>query len=291
MSPTTRTVDTTAARNQLAVAQQGGNTIAQMFDRQKNEIARALPAHMDADRLARIATTVVKQTPRLLECTDVSLLGALMLSAQTGLEPGPLGLSYFTPRRIKGVWEVVWIMGYKGIVRLARNSGEIKSIVARPVYQRDTFEYAYGLEDHLLHKPSSGDRGQVIASYAVALYKDGGHTFEVLEREEIEARRGRGAGGGRDDVGPWVTDFPAMAAKSAIRKMAPWLPLSVEAVGAIQRDEQVTRGIVTRDDIEAGAPYTPPPADDVADDVADAELVEPDFDPESGEQIPAGVGR
>src|SRR5436309_12826592 len=90
------------AENTTAPAQQQqGNgaprSIYQLIEAQKQEIARALPKHMDADRLARVAITTLRQTPRLLECTPQSLLGALMLSAQLGLEPGPLGHAYLVP--------------------------------------------------------------------------------------------------------------------------------------------------------------------------------------------------
>ena len=45
--------------------EQKQNTLAHHIDRMQPEIARALPKHMTPDRLARIATTVMRQTPAL----------------------------------------------------------------------------------------------------------------------------------------------------------------------------------------------------------------------------------
>src|SRR5690606_29461645 len=67
--------------------------------RVKAEIARALPRHVDPDRLMRVALTVIRQNPELRECTVPSLLAAVMQCAQLGLEPGVLGHAYLVPFR------------------------------------------------------------------------------------------------------------------------------------------------------------------------------------------------
>lgn len=243
---------------------QAPRSIYQLIDAQKSEIARALPKHMNPDRLARIAVTTLRQTPRLLECTSTSLLGALMLSAQLGLEPGPLGHCYFVPfwnknaewtddqgRKRKGSYEVTWIIGYKGIIDLARRSGQLLSIEARPVYANDEFEFAYGLDDKLEHKPAiDGTRGEIRAFYGIARFRDGGRYFVVLSKDEIDAHRARSKS--KDD-GPWVTDYVAMGCKTVVRVMAPFLPLSPELAGAIEHDDAVHR------DIEPDMVEMPPP--------------------------------
>lgn len=245
-----------AQRAETAPATTGDKprSIYQLIDAQKSEIARALPKHMNPDRLARIAVTTLRQTPRLLECTSTSLLGALMLSAQLGLEPGPLGHCYFVPfwnknaewvddegRKRKGSYEVTWMIGYKGIIDLARRSGQLQSIEARPVYANDHFEFAYGLDDKLEHVPAlDGDRGEIRAFYGIARFKDGGRYFVVLSKAEVDAHRARSKS--KDD-GPWVTDYVPMGCKTVIRVMAPFLPLSPELAGAIEHDDAVHRDI------------------------------------------------
>lgn len=240
--------DTTPMRNQLAerrvqVAESDSGeplTIGRLIDRQRAELARALPKHMAADRLARIATTVIKSTPKLLECSAPSLLGALMLSAQTGLEPGPLGHAYLVPRRNRGVWECQWMLGYKGIIELARRSGKLVSIEAREVCERDDFDFAYGLSERLHHRPyMTGERGPIVAFYGVAKFTDGGHYFLVMSKADVDRARER-SDAARAGAGPWISDYAAMGRKTVIRRMAPFLPLRVEEATILTHDETVS---------------------------------------------------
>ena len=232
-------------------------TIGQLIDRQRAQIARALPAHMDADRLARIATTVIKTTPRLNECSAPSLLGALMLSAQTGLEPGPLGHVYFVPRRNRGTWECQWQLGYRGIIELARRSGLLLSIEAREVCEHDEFSFRYGLDEQLEHTPLiDGDRGPIVAFWGLARFVDGGHYFLVLSKDQIDAARERSSAG---QNGPWVTDYAAMGRKTVIRRMMPFLPLTSEQAAVLSRDGGVTR--VAAGSVVADVAENAPPAD------------------------------
>lgn len=219
-------------------------TIHQLFESMRPQIARALPKGMTAERMIRVALTAIKSTPRLAECDPMSLIGAVMLSAQLGLEPGPLGHVYFVPFRNNkkgGIYEVTFIIGYKGIIDLAQRSGKLLSIESREVYTGDEFEFEYGLDPILKHRPKmDGDRGDLRAVYGVAHYKDGGRFFWVMPKSEIEKHRNRSTS--KND-GPWVTDYDAMARKTVIRAMAPFLPLTVEAAVAIVQDETVQHGI------------------------------------------------
>jgi len=228
-----------------AVAQQEQPpTLAGLIEQMKPQIARALPKHMDPDRVARIALTVVRQTPQLARCNPQSFLGALMTAAQLGLEPGPLGEAYFVPYG----QDVTFIPGYRGLVKLAWQSGLMKSIAAHTVHERDEFDYAYGLEPVLRHKPALTNRGEVIAVYAAAVLKDGGSAFVVLSTEDVEQIRARSKAGRN---GPWVTDWEAMARKTAVRQLIRWLPLSSElrnVATAAALDESVRTGEdLTRD--------------------------------------------
>ncbi|MBS1838469.1 MAG: recombinase RecT [Actinobacteria bacterium] len=255
-------------------------TIGQLIDLQRTEIARALPKHMDADRLARIATTTIKTTPKLMECSATSLLGALMLSAQTGLEPGPLGHVYFVPR-----WngktrtqECQWQLGYRGIIELARNSGKLVSIEAREVRARDHFEFRYGLDEKLEHQPfMAGDRGEIIAAWGLAKFTDGGHYFVVLSRSDIDEAMARSDSAAKG-FGPWITDYAAMARKTVIRRMAPFLPLSAEQAQVIAQDESV-HNISAGDRIAADIAAEPRP------EWIDSDIVDEDPEPEPAELV------
>lgn len=225
---------------QSAVAPRGDGppTVFDLINRQKSSIEMALPAHLSSDRFTRIALTVVRQNRQLAECDAASLIGALMVSAQLGLEPGgPLGQAYLVPFKR----EVTFILGYKGIIELARRSGQLSSIVAHEVCENDEFSYHYGIEDHLEHRPViKGPRGNAYAYYAIAKFKDGGNAFVVLSRDDIEKHRKRSSS---KDRGPWVSDYDAMARKTCIRVLAPYLPLSPELERAIGADERSFRRI------------------------------------------------
>jgi recombination protein RecT len=241
---------------EVATRQGPPTTIGDLLQSKKTEIALALPKHLDADRLLRTVSTAMRQTPLLAQCSPSSLLGAVMLSAQLGLEPGPLGHCYLLPfkkntKLPSGEWEshyeVTWILGYKGTIDLAWRSGKLKSIEAREVRQNDSFEYEYGLNPRLVHRPNiREDRGEAYAYYGVAHFKDGGYYFLVMSKSDIEEHRERSKA---KDKGPWITDYDAMARKTCIRAMAPFLPLSPDLVQAFANDETVRQGVVTADDV------------------------------------------
>ncbi|AKF14407.1 RecT-like ssDNA annealing protein [Mycobacterium phage Phayonce] len=245
-------------------------TLPQLIQQMKPEIAKALPAQMNPERMARIATTVLKQTPALARCTPASFLGALMTASQLGLEPGPLGESYFVPYGK----DVTFIPGYRGLIKLARNSGLLVDIWAEIVYANDEFKYTLGLHRDLQHVPATGDRGKPIYVYAAAKLKDGGTPFVVMTHAEVEAIRARSRAGKN---GPWVTDWNAMAKKTAVKQLAKWLPLSAEFNTATVMDGTV-RSDYTSNLIDVKPEYIDGEVDDNATDPEPAEMV-PDTDP------------
>ena len=245
-------------------------TIFDLVRNQREQVSVALPKGMDADRFTRLVITQMRQTPQLAQCTPASLLGSLMLSAQLGLEPGPLGHVWLIPRRKGNQMEVTFQLGYKGIIELARRSGQLSSIEAHEVCEADEFDFAYGTEGYLRHKPDiRGERGAAYAYYAVATFKDGGHAFVVLSRADVEKRKARSAAG---DSGPWKTDYDAMARKTAVRALAPFLPLSAELQRAIDTDDRV----YTRIEPDMAETSPPPGVTD------DGEIIEADVVGEDG---------
>ncbi|MDX5886481.1 recombination protein RecT [Bacillus cereus group sp. BfR-BA-00999] len=223
-------------------------------------MAEVLPKHMDMDRMSRIALTTIRTNPTLLECTVPSLMGAVMQAVQLGLEPGLLGHCYLLPfnknagtkQNPQWVKEVQFIIGYKGMIDLARRSGHIQSIYAHAVYENDEFEYELGLHPKLTHKPSFGDRGKFIGAYAVAHFKDGGYQMEFMPESEIEKRRGRSKS---KDFGPWKSDYEEMAKKTVVRSMFKYLPISIEVQTQAQHDEVVRKDITAEPEfIEAEEP-------------------------------------
>lgn len=214
----------------------GKPSLAQLIQQMRPEIARALPRQMNPDRMARIATTVLRQTPALARTTPESFLGALLTASQLGLEPGPTGEAYLVPYGNV----CTFIPGYRGLIKLARNSGQLRDIWAEVVYSNDTFRYSLGLHRDLVHEPADGDRGAPTHVYAAAELADGGRPFVVLRASEVEDIRARSKAGRN---GPWVTDWAAMAKKTAVKQLAKWLPLSAEMASAVTLDGSVRTDI------------------------------------------------
>jgi recombination protein RecT len=214
-------------------------TVRDLMLKNRAQIELALPKFMNADRLIRTALTSFSTTPKLLDCTPRSLLGAVIQCAQLGLEPGIIGMAYLVPFRNKkaNTVEVQFIPGYRGLLALARRSGEISTIQAHCVYAEDAFHYRYGLEPMLDHTPSAkSDRGAMIYVYAVARLKDGGSQFDVMTKAEVDHHRDRYSRAAKE--GPWISEYPEMAKKTVLRRLCKLLPASVELQTAVSLDER-----------------------------------------------------
>jgi len=218
--------------------------VKHLLEQNKLVIQQALPKHMNAERLMRVAITSVTSNPKLLECYVPTLIGGIIQCSQMGLEPNTvLGHAYLVPffNTKKSRTDAQVIIGYKGLIDLARRSGQIVSIAAHAVRARDVFEYEYGLTEKLRHVPASGERGDITHFYAVAHMKDGGHAFEVLSSEAVMKIRD-GSQGKKNAV--WKDHFEEMGRKTAIRRLAKYLPLSVEMAAAVALDDRASMGVV-----------------------------------------------
>ena len=234
-----------AKPNGNSVSKSKPKTIEDYLKQMAPAMQEALPKHMDIDRLLRLTMTTIRTTPELRQADAGSLLGAVMQAAQLGLEPGLLGQCYLLPfkNKNKGITEVQFIIGYKGMIDLARRSGHIKSIYAHAVYEKDEFEYELGLNPTLKHVPSmEEDKGEFIGAYAVAHFKDGGYQMEFMPKAEIEKRR-KASPGANSKYSPWHNYYEEMAKKTVIRHMWKYLPISVEIQEAVAYDEGTARNI------------------------------------------------
>ena len=230
---------TTTAKNSLttnnktaAVTEKRGKTIFDVIQAGAKQFATALPKHINSDRFVRIAITTIRQNPKLAQCNQESLLGALMVSAQLGLEPGVLGQCYLIPYGRECQFQI----GYKGMIELLRRSGQLKDIYAYSVYENDEFEMTYGLDRDLKHKPNLQNKGNFIGCYCVAVLKDDARAFEYMTKEEVEAHGKKFSK--TYGNGPWKSDFEAMAHKTVVKKMLKWLPVSVEFLEMANKDEK-----------------------------------------------------
>lgn len=203
------------------------------------QFATALPKHINSERFVRIAITNIRQNPKLMKCNQESLLGALMVSAQLGLEPGTLGQCYLIPFENKkaGTIECQFQIGYKGLIELLRRSGQLSDIYSYTVYENDDFNIEYGLSRTLIHKPNFDERGEIKGFYAVAILKDGAKAFEYMTKDEVIKHEEKYRKGSyKNDV--WNKNFEEMAQKTVVKKLLKWLPVSVEFLENISKDEK-----------------------------------------------------
>lgn len=220
-------------------------TIGSLMEAQKQRIAEALPAcGMTVDRFARLAISTFSNNPDLQKCTQASFMRAMMTCAQLGIEPSPvLGTCYLLPfnDRKKGTTEAQFILGYKGMIQLARRSGEIVRMSVRPVYQNDIFKIGFGLEDTLEHVPYGcredrdyPESGAFRGVYMVCKFKDGGHLIDYMPKAEIERHRAKSLA---KDFGPWKDFYEEMALKTIIRKNFKYLPSSTDIIHAVETSD------------------------------------------------------
>ncbi len=254
-----KAVATGEAQQQRLADMKPKEQIAYLLKQKAGEIAKMLPKHLNAERLMKVAQIAATTTPTLAKCDVASLVGAIGQCAQMGLEPNTvLGHAYLVPFNTKrkdanGVerWvnSVQVIIGYKGLIDLARRSGQIVSIAAHEVCSADRFELVYGLDEKLNHTPAMGERGEVIGFYAVAKLKDGGHCFEFMSSRQIEKIRDGSHGYQQavrfknEDDHPWTKHFVEMGRKTVIRRLAKFLPLSIEFQTAAVLDSMAEAGM------------------------------------------------
>ena len=246
---TTMTGREMAEASRKTAAEAGSATVKKFFEANRGTLEALLPKHFDSERMLKLALGALRTTPKLAGASLSSLLGSVVTCAQLGLEPNtPLGHAYLLPfdKREKrdGQWvtvetQVQVIIGWKGMVDLARRSGQIISIAAHEVCEGDDFRFAYGLDEELHHRPAMKDRGAVIGFYAVAKLVGGGHSFEFMSCDEVnhirdkaaEKNRAKKDNQGRPIItGPWLDNYVEMGRKTVLRRLFKYLPISIESL-------------------------------------------------------------
>ncbi len=199
-------------------------TLEGLLDQQRPKLAQLLPRHLSPERFIRISLAAAARNPSLLKCTPSSFLLAVAQAAELGLEPsGFAGGCDLIPRKNQsGAIEAHCEPNVKGLMDLARRTGQVLSIRSNPVYSRDVFEYVDGIEPVLRHVPVlAGDRGSLVNVYAIAHLKGGGTQIVVMTREDVErVRKSSRAKKGS----PWDTHPDRMWVKTAVKRLCRYLP-------------------------------------------------------------------
>lgn len=207
-------------------------------------VKELMPAALQdqAERICRMASLAIANTPKLQECSVGSLVQACAQAASLGLDVGGVtGLAYMVPYRPrKGPMRAQLQVGYKGYIELAHRANI--RVTARVVYKGDLFRVYMGTRDELLHEPKvySGPFEDITHAYAFGVFPDKGHQFDVLDRKLID--RAQASSQASYDGRPWQKHYDEMARKTAVRRLAKYLPKSPELLAAALLDHRSDTG-------------------------------------------------
>lgn len=222
---------------------------SEMVVKYRDDFAQLLPSHVNADQWVRLAQGAFRRDKNLAQAamaTPASLFAALSNAARLGLEPATEEF-YLTPRKNKGVPEVLGIVGYQGIIELIYRAGAVSSVIAEVVYQNDKFSYQPGRDERPIHEIDwdADDRGPLRLAYAYAIMKDGATSKVVVANKATIARAKASSPGSDSKYSPWNTDEAAMWLKTACRQLGKWVPTSAEyrreqlrAVQSVAREQE-----------------------------------------------------
>lgn len=219
-----------------------GTTCQALLEQYRSAFEIAGAKHLDVDRMIRVALMAVSRQTSLLECTSSSLLGAMMMAAQLGLDIGAKE-AYLVPFRNKHAGnrrEVQLIPDYRGVAKLIRNSGLVTNIEPEVVYKEDFFEYELGATPKLVHKPKlvqDRSKANIIATYSVATFKDGLKSIDVLPMDYVRSIEEKS----KAADGPWKGsqfDYAEMCKKTAIKHHSKRLPMDVNSQLAVNLDNR-----------------------------------------------------
>lgn len=258
-----------------------------------------LPSTIKPERFQSMVLTAVNTNPKLMACDPLSVVASALQSAQLGLEPNtPLGQAYLIPyeerKMVNGVWQTVrtvcnFQVGYRGLITLAFNSGELQSLDAQEVYANDDFDFNYGLNMTLKHIPATHNRKQLGENpthyYAVYKLKNGGQGMAVMTYEDVLEHAKKFSKTYNKKTGkfsgPWADNFDAMAKKTVLLKLMKYMPMAADsplARAATVDGAQFTGSM--NDDKTLEIDFTPSSINFIE---VESETTDQNADPETGE--------
>jgi recombination protein RecT len=246
---------TESLRNQAGLAtQQQSREIGfpAMIAQLKEQVALALPKHMNADRMARIALTAFRQNKDLALCDPRTVFASVIIAGQLGLEIGILGQAYLVPYNVSfkdesGNWqkrkECQLIPGWRGLVDLVNRAGRA-TVWTGAVYKGDDFSYKLGTETEIKHVPAGIDE-ELTHVYAVARVK--GAEYPIIEvwpvaKVRKHLSRYNKIGSSHYAVKDGGANFAAYARKVVLLQVIKYVPVSVEIQTAAELEYAATAG-------------------------------------------------
>lgn len=298
MSDTNRAVAAPAVGRLTGKPLKQCSTLEEAFGTRElmERIEACVPKHVTPNRMLRTFVSAVQKAPLLAQADIRTYIGACLTLAQLGLEPAtPLNMAHLIPFKsggFNGKPEIVTVnvvLGYQGLLDLAYRSPLVKSIHANIVMPGDDFDYSFGSNAHLEHRPRGRhkDSDEPDAAYMFASLAEGGFAMEVMPwsnvlriRNQSQAYRQAFAAKERAaekgwnvpsawTEAPWVKHIIAMGRKTPIRSGVKYMPRQTEMLSAaVAIDEASERrgaidfsGVLDQNTIDGTVDYVGAAAD------------------------------
>lgn len=209
--------------------------IGKFLTAQSQRIADVLPPSLGLtpERVIKLAALTVHRKPELQKCSHVSILSSVLEASSLGLEiGGALAEAHLVP--FGG--ECVFIPDYKGLLKLARRSGEFDQIETVEVFERDLFRVFRNPLPTIQHELFlDGPAGPTRYVYAYAVLKSGGTVFEIMNRGQVEEVRNRSRS---KDSPAWKGCWGEMAKKVVLKRLLKRQSRSIDVARASAADDQ-----------------------------------------------------
>lgn len=203
----------------------------------RDQLAAALPKHLNADRMARLALTAFSQSKQLQECDPKSIFAAVVLSSQMGLEIGVGGQAYIVPYKKTATF----VPGWQGIVDLVSRTGRA-TVWTGAVFEGDEFDYALGDRPYVKHRPGGEDDPRKL-THVYSVGRVNGSDWPVIEvwpirRIEKHFKKFNKVG----DRHYAHTNWEMYARKIPLLQVCKYMPKSVELTAALTSDHAAESG-------------------------------------------------
>ncbi|NUW71391.1 recombinase RecT [Vibrio mediterranei] len=203
-------------------------------------IEAILPSHIKVETFVKSAAIAIFNNSSLIKADRNSVISSLILAAKDGLvcDGREAALVPYSTKTNGGfIQKAQYMPMVDGVLKRARQSGQIKMIMAKPIFESDHFDY-YADEngEHFKYVPAMTQRGNLQRVFAAAMMTNGELQIEVLTLEDIERSRAHSKTGNNEN-GAWKNFYDRMAVKTALHRLARRLPNSSELIEMLERGD------------------------------------------------------
>ena len=201
-------------------------------------IEALLPSGVTFEAFTRAAATAMAQNPELASAEPKSVIQSLIRAATHGLVPDNREAALVTFREKGGAVKAQYIPMVDGVLKRARQSGQIAVIAAKAVFNGDAFDYWMDEQgEHINYRPTFKGRGEFSLAFAFAKLHSGELIVEVMPKEDIE-RVKSASKTGNSEYGAWAKWYDRMAVKSVLHRLARRLPSASELVTLLESGDE-----------------------------------------------------